>query len=76
MSQPVLVPRVDMKTQIMALLENNKEGLSMTEIYKRLGCGKNTSNPKVNELITAGKVFQAKVGGYNRCFASESQTDD
>ena len=66
MSQPVLVVKESLPSQIKGLLAGHPEGLSKNAISKDLGCHHKTSNPIIDDLVGQGVLEHVGTGNTSR----------
>jgi hypothetical protein len=66
MSEPVMVVKASLPSQIKELLAQHPEGLSKNSISEELGCHHKTSNPIVDDLTNQGVLEQIGRGNKTR----------
>jgi len=60
-----------LEEKILQVLKENPEGLSITDIAKRVGANRNTVSKYIFGLVKAGKVYQRRVGVVSICYLKE-----
>jgi len=62
---------MEIEEKILKVLKESPEGLTISEIAKRVGANRNTVSKYVFGLVKGGKVYQRRVGVVSICYLKE-----
>ena len=57
--------------KILKILEQNPQGITISEIAKKARMSRNTASKYVYGLVKAGKIYQRRVGVVAICYLKE-----
>ena len=60
-----------LEEKILEVLKENPEGLTITDIAKKVGANRNTVSKYIFGLVKADKVSQRRVGVVSICYLKE-----
>lgn len=63
--------KMDAEKEILIVLKENPEGLTITDIAAKVGLSRNTVSKYIYGLVKAGKVYQRRIGVVSICYLKE-----